>query len=83
VNERGRFRLDNRAPGRGSMFKRFDIAPFMLLGCAAFLASCSVVCESVEKLQRALEPHTLEIRSDVKNYTDVTPVIWISDVVVG
>jgi len=23
------------------MFKRFDIAPFMLLGCAAFLASCS------------------------------------------
>ena len=48
-----------------------------------FLASCSVLCESVEKLQRALEPHTHEIRADVKNYTDVTPVVWISDVVVG
>lgn len=48
-----------------------------------FLAACSVLSESAEKLQRALEPHSQEVRADVKNYTDVTPVVWISEVVVG
>lgn len=48
-----------------------------------FFASCSILCESVEKLQSALDPHTQAIRADVKNYTDVAPVVWVSEVVVG
>jgi uncharacterized protein (TIGR02118 family) len=47
-----------------------------------FVASCSVFCDSVETLQRALGPHVGEIMTDIKNYTDAQPVIWISDVVV-
>jgi uncharacterized protein (TIGR02118 family) len=46
-----------------------------------FLAACSVACDSVENLQRAMEPHAREIMADITNYTDVQPVIWISDVV--
>jgi uncharacterized protein (TIGR02118 family) len=46
-----------------------------------FLAACSVTCESVESLQHALGPHVQEILADIPNYTDVQPVIWISEVV--
>ena len=45
-----------------------------------YLASCSIYCESVETLQKALRPHGREIMADVKNYSDITPVFWISEV---
>jgi uncharacterized protein (TIGR02118 family) len=48
-----------------------------------FLASCSVVLESVESLMQAIGPHLAEIQADVPNYTDAHPVIWVSEVVVG
>lgn len=47
-----------------------------------FLAACSVVCESVASLQAALGPNAKEIMADIPNYTDVQPVVWISEVVV-
>jgi len=47
-----------------------------------FLASCSIACESVERLQEALGPHVKEIMADIPNYTDAQPVIWVSKVVV-
>ena len=47
-----------------------------------FLAACSIVSPSAEALQGALAPHAKEIMGDIPNYTDVQPVVWISDVVV-
>ena len=44
-----------------------------------FLAACSISCESVDTLQRALAPHAPEIMADITNYTDVQPVIWIAE----
>ncbi len=46
-----------------------------------YVAGCSVLCDSVESLQRALGPHVAEIMADLRNYTDAQPVIWISEVV--
>lgn len=45
-----------------------------------YLASCSIHFESMESLQQAMRPHAREIMADVKNYTDITPVFWISEV---
>lgn len=47
-----------------------------------FAAACSVYADSVEALQAAMQPHVQEILADIPNYTDVQPVIWISDAVV-
>lgn len=47
-----------------------------------FFAGCSLVCESVEALQQALGPNAQEIMADIPNYTDVQPVVWVSEVVV-
>lgn len=47
-----------------------------------YIASCSIVCESGESLQKALAQHAPEILADIKNYTDAQPVIWVSAVVV-
>lgn len=47
-----------------------------------YLGACSVACESVEHLQKALGQHGKEIMADIPNYTDVQPVMWISEVVV-
>ena len=40
-------------------------------------------CESVEAFQSGFGPHANEIMADIPNYTDLTPVIQISEVVVG
>ena len=44
---------------------------------------CHVFCESVEAFQAGFGPHAKEIMADIPNYTDLTPVIQISEVVVG
>ena len=38
---------------------------------------------SVDAFQAGFGPHAEEIMADIKNYTDLTPVIQISEVVVG
>ena len=50
---------------------------------ATYVAMCHVFCESVESFQRGFGPHAAEIRGDIPKYTDLTPVIQISEVVVG
>jgi uncharacterized protein (TIGR02118 family) len=47
-----------------------------------YLAACSIVCESMQSFQRAMDPHIKEIIADIRNYTDSEPVMWISEVVV-
>ncbi len=47
-----------------------------------YVAKCDFVCTSVEAFQAARAPHAQEIRSDLANYTDIQPVVQISEVVV-
>lgn len=49
---------------------------------APYVAMCHVYCESAEAFQAAFAPHAKEIMGDIPNYTDITPVIQISEVVV-
>jgi len=48
-----------------------------------YVAMCHIFCDSVEAFQAGFGPHAPEILGDIKNYTDLQPVIQISDVVVG
>jgi uncharacterized protein (TIGR02118 family) len=47
-----------------------------------YVAKCDFVCTSVEDYRAALGPHAQEIRSDIANYTDIQPVLQVSQVVV-
>ena len=49
---------------------------------ATYVGMCHIFAESVEAFQRAFAPHANEIMGDIKNYTDVTPVMQISEVIV-
>jgi uncharacterized protein (TIGR02118 family) len=48
-----------------------------------YVGMCHIFCESVETFQAAFGPHAKEILADVANYTDLKPVMQISEVVVG
>ena len=50
---------------------------------AAYVAMCHLYCDSVEAFQAGFGPHAQEILADVPRYTDLAPVIQISEVVVG
>jgi len=50
---------------------------------APYVAMCHIFCESVEAFQRGFGPHEQEIMADIPKYTDLSPVIQISEVVVG
>jgi uncharacterized protein (TIGR02118 family) len=49
---------------------------------AAFVAMCHLLCDSVVAYESAFGPHAHEIRADIPNFTDQTPVRLISEVVV-
>jgi uncharacterized protein (TIGR02118 family) len=49
---------------------------------AAFVGMCHLLCDSVESYRSSFDPHGEEISRDIRNYTDLTPVIQISEVVV-
>ncbi|HEY8130010.1 MAG TPA: EthD family reductase [Hyphomicrobium sp.] len=48
-----------------------------------YVGMCHLFCDSVDDFQAGFGPHASEILADIKNYTDLTPVIQISEVVVG
>jgi uncharacterized protein (TIGR02118 family) len=48
-----------------------------------YIGMCHIFCDSVESFQAGFGPHADEILKDIPNYTDLEPVIQISDVVVG
>jgi uncharacterized protein (TIGR02118 family) len=50
---------------------------------AAFVGMCHIFCESVSAFESAFAPHAREMMDDIANYTDLKPVIQISEVVVG
>ncbi len=49
----------------------------------AYVAMCHIYCDSVQAYENGLGPHAQEIRADLANYTNLKPVIQISEVVVG
>ena len=49
---------------------------------AAYVAACHLLCDSVEAYQSSFDPYAREIRGDIRSFTDVTPIIQISEVVV-
>ncbi len=50
---------------------------------ATYVGMCHLYFDSVESFQTAFGPHAKEIMADIPNYTDLAPVIQISEVVVG
>lgn len=47
-----------------------------------YVARCDFVCTSFEAFKAARAPHAQEIQADIANYTDIQPVLQISEVVV-
>jgi uncharacterized protein (TIGR02118 family) len=50
---------------------------------ATYVGMCHIYCESVESFQAGFGPHAAEILGDIPNYTDLQPVLQISEVVVA
>ena len=50
---------------------------------APYVAICHIFCDSVEAFESGFGPHAQEIMADIPNYTDQTPLVQISEVVVG
>jgi uncharacterized protein (TIGR02118 family) len=48
-----------------------------------YVGMCHIFCDSVEAFEQGFTPHAKEILGDIPNYTDLSPVIQISEVVVG
>ncbi len=50
---------------------------------STYVAAGHLFFESVEAFQAAFGPHTKEIMADIPNYTDVKPVIEISNILIN
>ena len=50
---------------------------------ATYIGMCHIFSDSPEAFQAGFGPHAKEIMADIPNYTDLSPVIQISEVVVG
>lgn len=48
-----------------------------------YVAMCHIFCESVEAFGAAFTPAIPKLTEDMPNYTDIMPVVQISQVVVG
>ena len=49
---------------------------------ATYVGMCHIFADSVEAFQKGFGPHAKEIMADIPNYTDIAPVMQISEVVV-
>jgi len=47
-----------------------------------YLAMCHIFCDSAAAFQEGFGPHAEEILGDIPRYTDLSPVLQISEVVV-
>jgi uncharacterized protein (TIGR02118 family) len=50
---------------------------------APYIAMGHLYCDSVDAFQASFGPHTDEIMGDIPNYTNQTPVIQISEVLIA
>ncbi len=49
---------------------------------ATYVGMCHIFCESIDAFQNAFGPHADDIMADIPNYTDLAPMLQISEVVV-
>ena len=45
-----------------------------------YIALCHLTFDSVEAFQKAFSPHAAEVMADIPNYTNVQPIIQISEI---
>ena len=50
---------------------------------ATYVGMCHLFCPTLEGFQAGMAQHGATIMADIPNYTDIAPVIQISEVVVG
>jgi len=50
---------------------------------ALYVGMCHIYSPSVEVFQATFGPHVAEIMADIPNYTDLSPLVQISEVVVA
>ena len=48
-----------------------------------YVAMCHFLFESVEAFQAAFAPHAAALQGDMPNYTDIAPVIQVSEVLIA
>src|SRR4051794_32698957 len=48
---------------------------------APYIGMCHIFFDSLESFQTSFAPHAKEIMGDIPNYTDLSPLIQISEVV--
>jgi uncharacterized protein (TIGR02118 family) len=48
-----------------------------------YVGMCHIFCDSIESFQAGFGPHAEEILADIAHYTDLAPVMQVSEVVVG
>ena len=68
----------------GGAFKGGSVDQGLAVGApdspATYVAMGHMLFDSVEELQSAFGPHTEAIMADIPNYTDIQPIIQISEV---
>ena len=47
---------------------------------AAYIAMCQFLFDSLEDFMAAFTPHAAALQGDIPNYTDVQPIIQVSDI---
>lgn len=47
-----------------------------------FVAMCAFICPSFEAYEAAIGPHRPEVAADIANYTDIAPIVQVSEIVV-
>jgi len=50
---------------------------------AAYIAMCHFLFDSAENFMAAFMPHAEVLQGDMKNYTDIEPVIQVSEVLIS
>jgi uncharacterized protein (TIGR02118 family) len=60
----------------------FQVADYGLPGTPPlYVGMCHLYCESLETCQQSFGPHAETVSRDIINYSDLTPLIQISEVV--
>ncbi len=49
-------------------------------GAAPYVAVCHFLFDTLEDFMAAIAPHAEALRGDIRNYTDVPPVVQVSEV---
>ena len=72
---------------KGSGMLRYEVDKGLAGGspgtAAPFIAACHLYFNTVADFQEGIGAHGNEIMGDIPNYTDISPQIQISEVVVG